>query len=144
MNLSGGNVSLEIQFSYDKIKAKLNNFNNDSYLKDLVGFSKYLILEIHTIETDASTLIQTETVTQLELSENTIINKNIGLVPTPTIQIDPSLLQLRGDPNIVHSDLEWWPDLDNSSALIAPSINPITSYIVLKPNVTLINSTAYN
>ena len=63
MNLSGGNVSLEIQFSYDKIKAKLNNFNNDSYLKDLVGFSKYLILEIHTIETDASTLIQTETVT---------------------------------------------------------------------------------
>ena len=144
MNLSGGNVSLEIQFSYDKIKAKLNNFNNDSYLKDLVGFSKYLILEIHTIETDASTLIQTETVTQLELSENTIINKNIGLVPTPTIQIDPSLLQLRGDPNIVHSDLEWWPDLDNSSALIAPSINPITSDSVLKPNVTLINSTAYN
>ena len=32
MNLSAGNVSLEIQFSYDKIKAKLNNFNYDSYL----------------------------------------------------------------------------------------------------------------
>jgi hypothetical protein len=32
MNLSGGNVSLEIQFSFDKIKAKLNKFTYDSYL----------------------------------------------------------------------------------------------------------------
>ena len=85
MNFSGGNVSLELQFSYDRIKAKLKNFNYDDYLQDLIGFSKYLILELHTVETDVNTLIQTDTVTNLELSESTIINKNIGLVPTPTI-----------------------------------------------------------
>lgn len=96
------------------------------------------------METDVNTLIQTDTVTYLELSQDTIINKNIGLIPTPTIQIDPSLLQLRGDQNILHSDLEWWPDFDNSSAIIAPTINPITTYIVLRPNVTLLNQTAYS
>ena len=102
MSLSESQVSVDFEFRHNPASYAVNKStpitSNETYLQDLQGFFKFIVVEAQTIERDLET--QTDRITTETLPFEVRMKEVASSYGTPTMRVDASMLKIRGDPSL--------------------------------------------